>query len=502
MKANLMLSLFSIFLTSLPGATLLESNDHSSCEEDLLHLGIDINSYKKGEQADLVLLAERNDYLLLYFFNPDLNVNYLTIDFEFTSSNNLEILKSNEKEHFDAKLTTLSKSNDGMFTKFKIDFDIPDENYRLYNLRQIIYGSGTSSYVIGDSYLYYTMSDGTKKYEMEQMDYLELKDTLMYEFFIEEDMFGGSDWDPLNGRNVFFYGFNQDRYDIDKLDEIEASYYEYDLNAIVSTGENSGSPLVVNRQNRYSMFSGGKNGRFNTLINNEKFISKKVIEPERKMVPGSSFLFFKKEEVNWNRIMKFSEIDDICSEELGSKLKSYFSGSEYIIEFADYSYDFVKSSISWIPSRAKELITDKEYYEDVLAYLKWFNSNMNWENSSDFNQYKIPFARAYNTKYIDRAQIIRMKFRDVFDNPYDVSVITTPISSSGVVDGSTDVEVSFDNGSFLFILLILVAAIMGIPLTLILIYLLKAIFGLIKAILKLPTKRAKKIGIEKKKGRR
>ena len=453
MMAIIILCLTCSSWTTVDSSTTSYISGHSTCDEDIQNLKINVDEYSSYENK-LILMAEvEKTYLILYFYNANKNNNYKSLDFNYGSTELESDLNDLDLSHKMESITLLSTSTDGLVDKLLVNFSTSGK-YRKYELRQLTYGVGTSSYIIGDSYIFTDNSSGGVDYEISKLDYITFEDVKIYDYYIDESDFGSGFFSSYNGQHVYFYGFSlTDLYNflIHDLEAVTFSYYEEDLDAIMYPEGGIASPdlpIFTNDDYEYQLHDYVKNSlfwwedqelNFTTKYTNKTFVDEETVEGRTYTVESPS-MFFSKTTNSWNSIMKYSDIENVVEgETLKTRLLEDFKNYDYIICMKTYSYEMDKKGFFLNPYEHYALRGIDVNISSKYQYALNFTGAGDYllEPTFDYDIY-FSYLHIYNTKSISEAQIIRMFFRDILGNPYDLEVITTPQNSSGstIIDGN------------------------------------------------------------------
>lgn len=451
MMAIIILCLTCSSWTTVDSSTTSYISGHSTCDEDIQNLKINVDEYSSYENK-LILMAEvEKAYLILYFYNANKNNNYKSLDFNYGSTELESDLNDLDLSHKMESITLLSTSTDGLVDKLLVNFSTSGK-YRKYELRQIICGlEGTSSYTIGDSYIFTDNSSGGVDYEVSKLEYITFEDVKIYDYYIDESDFGSGFFSSYNGQHVYFYGFtlsNLYKFLIHDLEAVTFSYYESDLDAIMYPDNDSISATagIGNPKREFEIYEydsdywwENQTLDFTTKYLNKTFIDEDIVTG-RTYTVESPAMFFSKVTNSWNSIMKYSDISSVVEgEKLKSKLLADFKDFDYVICLKSYSYELEEKNMSFTPSTDVSKIGIDVNVSAKYNYLTTFPiSGINLLNEYITYPIYAPYIHVFNTKAITEAQIIRMFFRDILGNPYDLEVITTPQNSSGstIIDGN------------------------------------------------------------------
>lgn len=466
---SLFIVLFCLFNSGWTSASDLPTlGSHSSCDTDLIKLGINVEEYERYDYS-LILLAEvSNKYLVAYFYTPDTRFEFKQIDIEYSFASNESALENAKMQHVRKDLTVLSTSSDGLVSKLLIDLEVPQWSYRKYIINQIVGdsvgGINFDAYSIGHEYIYSTKSDGTIEYNVKSVDYVTITNKKVYHLNIKTDNKHPFGWRFMPsvgsiGERYGFLGFSAEDLDIEKLTSIDVIY---DVSAVSYNVPTERTDLV----NAYTYDNYNElldNGGFSKLDYIPKYDDEFApiivpylndvevhIEPElitQDQITNDYWDGKKVHDLTWSSIMSFDEIDKYYprrdSEEtliINEEFKSKFKGMDYIVTI--FQADHNKVDSSYLDGKSgfnfSDATTNAKLSPDFADYMMNCSTPAKW-GWEDFGQHwKLDFY-VYASKEVNNCSITKLTYEDSFKGKHDVKVITSPVNSSGnIYDGSKE----------------------------------------------------------------
>lgn len=429
-------------LIYVAAATGSNTQDYSSVDDDLAGFGLtsdknyiaDNNSHQ--EPSTLIFAETKTEdkyYCYFYLYLPQANIepysSYLfqSLQISYLSTNNKEALEDNASLtsstlYYSLKL--IDTSVNGTVYKFLVE-GMENANrlkYRRYCLRQVKYVVGSAGYtpeyqILGDDFYYETLENGNTYYEWQKMNYLTIKNKVVYSYLIStnNDVWNDFFHTPHLGGEYWFYGFTPNGFEIDTLMEVSMDYYLSDIKCYKPHSDIS------------VKFFNNSLGDASYSANITNTIYKNVIIKPEEIDQEWYKNFFQQMTFSWNRIAKQSEAVKTDNAYFKNFIKNHFKESEWIVQFfeADYTYTSKERTCA----RYSEYGSFCNYLESYgsVSYISQVSP------SGTGNYYE------YNSKYVDEVSITRLKFKSE-GKTYDLNVITNPISSSGQVTPGKDKE--------------------------------------------------------------
>lgn len=469
---KLFLSLASVFFASAPSINVALVN-HSKMmaqsltevnviDSELKELGIDLSVQNEDSKKIIVAYKVFNEqekeqsFLVFYIHDKDLEQTIKNV--------NITIKKSVAKETYNLAPSITNRyealyfgsTNDKRVHKYavQIDYDLSTYKYIEFNIGRMTLSDGEST-----SYPFTVLYNGDN-YQYQIKDVIELKNTKAGSIFLEENAGANKFFAGSKGKHNVLYGFDVEDYAISQLQEIEFIYDLYKMEAIAYSEPNSNTSTIAQSATADLFTSKGffdkdylesdafkKRGITYTkrelefiedyFINHYELIKSgvsKTITPQELVTNRNGW--FERHSYKWNSIMKMSELEEYTNSSMAGLVNKLFPKNEFVVTID--SFDVQKSYLSKIPNSSRANLHpskngdmihhffDDNPYRDPRCL--WLNDVYGIPIKGMFNitpgTHKCIY---YNTIEPTNIEVVRMKFLDEQDNPYDLSVITKPI---------------------------------------------------------------------------
>lgn len=398
--------------TSTSSSSSTSTTTHSSVDEDFENMNLKYTADEKTI-VDLIFFAEFKDDKVgfLYFYDKD---SFLTesiiLKMSVTSALTPESLKLEEPKTFNTNLKLISSYD--KYKKYQMDLTNYNlNNYRKYEFTQIV--SRTLNYSISKEFYYYENSLGETKYEYSNIQVIEIKNQIMYEFLINEANSLENFFNIKNGSSNYFIGFNTNL-KIEDLIEVDISY-QYQTIAGIKKNYSSDYFQAMPPLSEYDKTP--SNWSDYAVKYGEIFEASTTLKGE--VIETSNNSLFKKEKMKWKNIESYKSLSSNKSEALSTFAKENLSAYNWIINIAQYDYFYKDGAI-----------IQSSFYKNLYDYL-------GSENDTNLGRR----AHIASGTYVSKAEIMRLKF-ETDGNIYDLSVISVPIDSSGSISPDLPKEVN------------------------------------------------------------
>lgn len=396
--------------TSTSSSSSTSTTTHSSVDEDFENMNLKYTADEKTI-VDLIFFAEFKKVGFLYFYDKD---SYLTesiiLKMSVTSALTPESLKLEEPKTFNTNLKLISSYD--KYKKYQMDLTNYNlNNYRKYEFTQIV--SRTLNYSISKEFYYYENSLGETKYEYSNIQVIEIKNQIMYEFLINEANSLENFFNIKNGSSNYFIGFNTNL-KIEDLIEVDISY-QYQTIAGIKKNYSSDYFQAMPPLSEYDKTP--SNWSDYAVKYGEIFEASTTLKGE--VIETSNNSLFKKEKMKWKNIESYKSLSSNKSEALSTFAKENLSAYNWIINIAQYDYFYKDGAI-----------IQSSFYKNLYDYL-------GSENDTNLGRR----AHIASGTYVSKAEIMRLKF-ETDGNIYDLSVISVPIDSSGSISPDLPKEVN------------------------------------------------------------
>lgn len=384
---------------------------HSSIMEDFENMQLEYTA-DENTIVDLIFFAEFKEQKIgfLYLYDKDsFLTESLILKMSVTSALTPESLKLEEPKTFNTNLKLISSYD--KYKKYQLNLKNDLKQYRKYEFTQVV--SRALNYSISKEFYYYENSLGETKYEYSNIQVIEIKNQIMYEFLINESSSLENFFNIKNGSSNYFIGFNTDL-KIEDLIEVDISY-QYQTIAGIKKNYSSDYFQAMPPLSEYDKTPSNWSDyavKYGEILETSTTLKGEIIE-------SSNNSLFKKEKMKWKNIESYKSLSSNKSEALSTFAKENLSAYSWIINIAQYDY-FYKDA---------DLI-QSSFYKNLYDYL-------GSENDTNLGRR----AHLANGTYISQAEIMRLKF-ETDGNIYDLSVISVPIDSSGSISPDLPDEVN------------------------------------------------------------
>ncbi len=451
----------AINMTMLSAANLAEKN---VIQTELNDLGIDLSL--ENEDSKKIIAAyktfnekeHKESYLAFYIHDKELKQTIKNINVTIKKSVAIETFSLAPSITNRYEALYFGSTDDNRIHKYavQIDYDLSTYKYIEFNIGRMTLSDGESiSYPFNVTY-------NNDNYQYSIKDVIELKNTKAGSIFLEENAGANKFFSGSKGKHNILYGFDIDsNYNINQLQEVEFIYDLYKTEALAYSEPNQDLMTGLATSKIAKLFT--SKGFFDkdyleskefkarniSYTNNEKkFIESyfpqhyeliqsgvnKTIVPEELISERNGW--FEHHSYKWNSIMKMSEIEDYANQDMARLVDKMFPENEYVVTID--AFEVQKSYLSKIPNSARANLNpnkngdmihhffDDNPYRDPRCI--WLNDVYGVSIKGAFNTtngtHKCIY---YNTIEPTNIEIIRMKYLDEQENPYDLSVLTKPI---------------------------------------------------------------------------
>ncbi len=410
-------------------------------DEDMKNLGIDINSIPTNSMKMLACTEQSvkgENFLVFFIYDKDLyseikNVN-ITVKHAATVTAFNDITGTTKRY----KTKLVATSSNGCVHKYMCQID---QDIQQYHCKEYVFGRVTLETGESTSYPFTTTINGSD-YQYSIQDVITLNNTKAASIYLEQHNDYSQGLLGSKGRNNVMYGLSVNNYKIDQLEEIEFIYDLYNFEAV-----------ACGNQFLWSETLKTSNGFFDEeYINSSEFKSHGVTYSEEEMQEIKKYYpdyyelvergvdkvvtnttyetkthgIFKHNTYKWDSIIKMSDLENHASKETAELIKKTFPSQDFVVTVD--SFDVEKRQDSKVGGKSKLCQLQKDQLHKTVG-TKERDPRYWWLQ----DKYGIkPEWPSYDTMYYcskmpKNIEVVRMKFIDEKQNPYDLSVITTPI---------------------------------------------------------------------------
>ncbi len=467
LKYKLFMSIASVFFTASPSINMVALNavdltKNNVLQTELDEIGIDLSQENESSRKIIAAYKTFNEnehkesYLVFYIHDKELTQTIKTV--------NVTIKKSAAYESFKMAPSITNRYEAIYFGStdrvhkyaVKIDYELKNYKYIEFNIGRMTLSDGESiSYPFNVTY-------NNEDYQYTIKDVIELKNTKAGALYLEEHadfikIFNGS-----YGKHNVLYGFDIDsKYEINQLQEVEFLYDLYKMEAIAHANINITDGIFIPQAKHTTLLT--SKGLFDKdYFESDKFKARNVNYTESEKAFIESYFpqhyelvksgenktvapydlevnrsgLFEQHSYKWNSIIKMSELKKSANSDMAKLIENLFPENEYVCTIG--AYDVQKSYLSKIPKSERANLNpakigdkihhffDDDPYRDPRCL--WLNDVYDVPIKGSFNSTPgLEKCVYYNTLEPTKIEVVRMKFLDEQENPYDLSVITKPI---------------------------------------------------------------------------
>ncbi len=415
-------------------------------DEDLSNLGINPLTLN-ADSKKIIAVTDKHDsesginYLIFFVQDKDLIQEIKSINITTKVANSVsefENANSSTKRYSCALIAT---SSNGLIHKYACEID---SNISSYLCKQYTFGRATLENGESRSYPLTATFDG-KNYQYSITDTIELKNTKAASIYLEEHNDIVQGFLGSRGKNNIMYGLSVENYDINQLEEIEFIYDLYKFEAMASGDQvlwveqikTSGGFFDENYINSNLFKTHGVTYTDEELKEIAKYYPdyyELVQSGYSSTISNTSYTtktygLFKHNTYKWDSIIKMSDLENHASKETAQLIKDSFPDQEFVVTLASYDVekkqDSYRSDKAHLCQMAKDML--HKYFGDKKRDPRYYWLQDKYGITTDYPSYNCIYFNSLAPKNIE---VVRMKFIDDEENPYDLSVITEPIDIS------------------------------------------------------------------------